>query len=139
MFILMFLTVGDIIGRQLSAAIPGAYELTQVGMVILVYFSLGYTQVKKGHIAVDVIVAKFPQRMQASVDAVIHVLTLGIYALVTWQLFVHCNRLYLSNQITGVLTAPLWPFAVIAGVGSALFMLAVLSDLVHSIVKAVGK
>ena len=137
LFLMMILTTGDVLGRRLFSPIPGTFELTELGMVILVFFSMGYTQVRKGHVNIDLIVAKFSTRVQALFDAVTYLIMLVLLVLVTWQLFAHANRLLATNNVTGVLGIPLYPIALLGAVGNIIFCLAVVVDLGKSVVKAV--
>jgi TRAP-type C4-dicarboxylate transport system permease small subunit len=143
LFALMFLTVGDVIGRKLSGSvsfmspIPGTFELTEFALIIIVFFSLGYTQVKGEHISIDIITSKFPKRGQAILDSIMSLLSLVMFGLVAWQGIVYAGRLIEGQNISGVLSIPQAPFAFVVAAGSIVYCLAMLVALLNNLSKAV--
>ena len=66
---LAVMTVLSILGRQLTAIglgpVRGDYELVANGCALAVFCFLPYCQLKRGHVTVDILVARFPARVQA--------------------------------------------------------------------------
>jgi len=59
--VLVLLTVADVVMRRFfNAPIGGTFELTQVLLGIIVFFSFSYCAIKGGHIVLDVLVTRFP-------------------------------------------------------------------------------
>lgn len=143
LFALMFLTVGDVIGRKLAGTvsfmnpIPGTFELTEYALIIIVFASLGYTQIKGEHISIDIITTKFPKRGQYILDSFMSLVSLGMFGLVAWQGIVYARRLIEGNNISGVLSIPQAPFAFIVAAGSIIYCLAMLVYFLTNIAKAV--
>ena len=54
------LTFVSVIMRFLGSPVLGDVELVQLSMVVLIMGGLAYTQEKEDHIAVDILVNKFP-------------------------------------------------------------------------------
>ena len=67
---IVVLTVGNIFSRNLWAPIKGMVELVGFCGAIAAAFALGFAQVKRAHIAVDVLVLKFSRRTQKLLSAV---------------------------------------------------------------------
>ena len=139
LFAMMVLTTGDVLGRHLIKPIPGAYELTEIGMVVVVFFSLGYTQIRKGHVNIDLIVSRFSARVQGIFDSLTYLITLLLLILLTRQLWAHADRLLSTHSVTGVLAIPLYPIAIIAAIGCLIYILAVMLDLLVAVIKVVSK
>jgi TRAP-type C4-dicarboxylate transport system permease small subunit len=143
LFALMFLTVGDVIGRKLAGSIsffnpiPGTFELTEYALIIIVFASLGYTQLKGEHISIDIITSRFPKRGQAILDSLLTLVGLVMFGLVAWQGIVYAGRLMEGNNVSGVLSIPQWPFALIVAAGSIIYCLALLAFFLNSVAKAV--
>jgi TRAP-type C4-dicarboxylate transport system permease small subunit len=143
LFALMFLTVGDVIGRKLSGSIsffnpiPGTFELTEFALIIIVFASLGYTQVRGEHISIDVITSRFPKRGQAVLDSFMSLVGLVMFGLVAWQGTVYAGRLSEGNNVSGVLSIPQSPFALIVAAGSIIYCLAMLVDFLRNLTKVV--
>lgn len=143
LLLLMFLTVGDVIGRYLVGfvpgfgSIPGAFELTEFMLAIAVLTAIGYTQVKGEHISIDIFTSKFSPKVQAVIDTLTHLFSLIIFVLVTWQTVKYAQLLYESHDVSGVLRLPVYPFLIVAAIGSFMFSLAMLSSFLKSLKKAV--
>ena len=56
---MIVLTCANIFSRLFWIPIQGAYELMGLMGAIVVSFALGYTQIKRGHIAVNILVNSF--------------------------------------------------------------------------------
>lgn len=143
LLMLMFMTVGDVIGRYLAGRIPGfgpisgSFELTEFMLVIIVLTSIGYTQVKGEHISIDILVSKFSPRVRAIIDSITNFLSLVIFILVTWQSIRYAQLLYASHDVSGVLRLPVYPFLIVVAAGTFMFCLAMLTTFLQSLKKAV--
>lgn len=143
LLLLMFLTVGDVIGRYLVGfvpgfgPIPGAFELTEFMLAIAVLTAIGYTQVKGEHISIDIFTSKFSPRLQSIIDSLTNFFSLVIFVLVTWQTVKYAQLLYESHDVSGVLRVPVYPFLIVAAIGSLMFCLAMLSSFLKSLKKAI--
>ena len=66
---LAVMTVVSIIGRTFTWAglgpVQGDYELVANGCALAVFSFLPYCQLKRGHVAVDILTSRFPKRVQA--------------------------------------------------------------------------
>ena len=143
LLLLMFLTVADVVGRYLVGIIPGfgpvpgSFELTEFMLAVIVLTAIGHTQMKRGHISIDILVSRFSPRVQAILDTVTDFVTLAMFALVTWRTIKYAQLLYESNDVSGVLRLPVYPFLFVASIGTFMFCLAMLSSLLQSLKKAV--
>jgi TRAP-type C4-dicarboxylate transport system permease small subunit len=139
LFLIMVLTFSDVTGRFFSNPIHGTYELTGVGLALLVFFSLGYTQLKKGHVTVDMIMDKCPPRVQAVIDTLLYFIFLILVILTSWQLVENALRLYKGNDVTVDLGLPVYIFSLLASFGVLLFALTILLDFLKSLSKVMKR
>jgi TRAP-type C4-dicarboxylate transport system permease small subunit len=143
LLLLMFLTVADVVGRYLVGIIPGlgpvpgSFELTEFMLAVIVLTAIGHTQMKRGHISIDILVSRFSPKVQAILDCVTDFCSLAMFALVTWRTVKYTQLLYESNDVSGVLRLPVYPFLAVASIGTFMFSLAMLSTLLQSVKKAV--
>ncbi len=143
LFILIFLTVGDIIGRKFAGVvsfmnpIPGTFELTEYALIVIVFASIGYTQLRGEHISIDVVTSHFPKRAQAILDCIMYLACIAMFALVAWQSFIYAGRLHAGNNVSAVLKIPQYPFAIVIGIGSIIYCLAVLLSFLVSLARAI--
>ena len=115
---MMILTIFDVIGRYFfNSPITGAYEITQVMMVTVVFLFLGYTQAQKGHISIDFVIRLLPQKMRMAIDIVTHLVSLFIMILIGWMNILRCLELMRINEVTPILHVPISPFFLILAIG----------------------
>jgi TRAP-type C4-dicarboxylate transport system permease small subunit len=131
---MMFLTAADVILRRaINKPITGSYELIQFMMVITVSLGLSYTALHKGHVTLDIVTSKFPDRARGIVDSVVGLLGLGVAALMTWQACIYITTIQKSQLTSTVLLVPMYPFVAVAAFGLAFFSLVLLLHLLEFI------
>lgn len=140
LFLMMLLTTGDVAGRYfLNKPITGTYELTGLGLALIIFFSLGITQLKKDHIAIDFAVKKFPEKVQHSLHAITYCALFILLLLTSWQLVEYTMRIWQGGDLTGDLGLPLFIFTILASIGTLFFALSILLDIFKSLLKVVQK
>jgi TRAP-type C4-dicarboxylate transport system permease small subunit len=136
-FSLMLLTTGDIIGRIFSAPILGAFELSGLALAISVFLSMAATQRHKGHAAIGLIVDHLPKKIQAFVEALIHLVTMLLIFFITWQLIKYGYTQKIGNYVTSDLSLPVYIFVWISALGMLVYFLTLVADFFKSIHKLV--
>ena len=132
--VMMFLTGTDVTLRYIfNRPIAGAYELTELMMVILVFWCLSYTQLEKGHVAIDLVFSRLPKRVQVITDVIVYCLCLGLFTLLVWQSVVQAKSKLASGLVTGTLTIPVWPFYLVVAFGCLIMWLLLLIELLGSL------
>ena len=131
----MFLGVGDVIGTQfLGAPLPGAKELTESTMVLIVFGALAYAQIQRSHIRVELLYTRMGPRTQAAMDVVADLAALLFFSLLLWQAI---NEVQLSIQFgeatVGLIRFPLYPARIILAAGTALLIVRLLIDLAQDL------
>ena len=128
---MMLLTVCDVIGRYaFNSPITGAYEITEIMMVTAVFFLIPYTQEKKGHIAVDLVVILLPKKLRILIDIITHTLSLLLFILIAWMNVVRSIELMRRNEYTPILEIPVSPFVLVVAFGALLFCFEIVRDLI---------
>ncbi len=132
--LLMFLTVGDIIGRyMLNQPVPGTFELTEISMVFIVFLALGIAHHEHEHISLDLAYNFFPPWLKQAVDLLVALISLAVIAAITWQLYLYSLRMLEGGYTTAVLRLPIHPFVLVAVVGTTAYALAIITDCGDSI------
>lgn len=134
LFFMMCLTTFDVIGRSLlQHPIRGAFELTGIFLLIMVFCSLGYTQLKGDHVSIDFLTSKFPKGLQKLLSVVFSVIMFVLLLLTAWQLILFYGRI--GNQTVGDLSLPLDIFAIVAAIGIFVFAITLLLNIVQTVMK----
>jgi len=136
---MMVLVVGNILLRIIWKPVFGTYDVVGFIGAILVAFAIAYCAVKKGHIAVEIMVTRFSQRVQGIIGSITGILGLGIFALVTWQCLVLGNNMWRLGELSMSAHMPFYPYIYGVGFGCALLCLVILIDLGKSLAKVVKR
>jgi TRAP-type C4-dicarboxylate transport system permease small subunit len=136
---MMLMVGGNILLRFFGKPVLGVYDWTGLIGTILVALALGYCGIRKNHVRVEFIVARFPQRAQAVVDSITGILSLGLFALAAWQTLVLGNDMWQKGDVSITVQAPFHPFVYTIAFGCALLWLVILVDTMKSLIKAVKK
>lgn len=134
---MMLLTVGNILLRIIWKPIVGTYDYVEFIGATLVAFAIAYCAVRKGHISVELVVTRFPQRIQGIIGTIVGVLSLGIFGLVTWQSLLYATDAFRQGDVSMGALKPFYPYIYAMAFGTALLCLVIVVDLGKALVKAV--
>ena len=127
---LMLLMVANIIIRLFGVTIQGAYELSELIVVVPVAFGLGYTALYKGHVAVNIVASRLSPLARIIAQSFNLIVGAGIWAVVFWaSVSIIPKKMQLGEQ-TEVLGFPYLPFRIAWVIGLALLCLVLLFNLV---------
>jgi TRAP-type C4-dicarboxylate transport system permease small subunit len=131
MGLMTLLTVVDVFMRYVfNAPITGATEVSELMMVVLVFPALAWIALERSHIRVDLLVVKWPRRVQLMVEIVTLLLALGTYVIITWQSFLESMEV---REATSLLEVPEAPFHWVMTLGFAILCLAIISLMVENV------
>ena len=130
---MVLLTCGNILLRIVWVPIPGTFELMGFFGAVTAAFALGYTQLRRGHIAVDVLIGRFSRRTRRALDAVNSLVCMIFFAVVAWQIGLKATVLMRSGEVTETLRVAYHPFTYGVAVGCGALALVFFADLVRAI------
>jgi TRAP-type C4-dicarboxylate transport system permease small subunit len=126
---MMFLTFVDVLLRYIfNLPVPGATELIEFMMGIVVTFSVAYTAHKKSHIGVDLVLVRLKENTRKIIGIVTSFLTLILFILICWQTYILIGEDYQSTLESAVLYIPVYPFIVIVTIGFVILCLVLLAE-----------
>lgn len=116
---MMLLTTADIVLRAFRHPIPGAYEIVGLLGSLAVSFSLAYTSIEKGHIAVEFLVNRLAAPTQSLISAANALVATLLFAVITWQSLLYGTDFLLRGEVSMTIQMPIYPFVygVAAGCG----------------------
>jgi len=112
--IMMLLVCTNIVSRLFGRPIMGTVEMIEIMMVVVVAFSLPYGSLTKSHIAVDFVMRKLNQRIQAAIDFITVLVSIGLFGLVAWRCAKLALRLWQMGELSLTLWIPLFPLLYVA-------------------------
>ncbi len=138
--LIMFLTTFDVIGRALfNHSITGAYELTELGSAIVIFFTLAVTHKYKEHVAVGFLVDKLSAKKKAMIEGLVDLFIFVLILIMSFQLINEAMRLMERGTTTTDLGLPIYTFILIVSIGSFIFAFVALANGIKSMIEAVKK
>lgn len=129
---MMLLSTADVVLRLFGKPIPGAYELVGFIGTIIVSFALGFTSLEKGHIAVELLYRKLPQRTQLAIETFTNTVSFLFFGLITYQAFIYALDMRKSGEVSPTLQMPVYPFIFGMSFGFGLLCLILIAESIKS-------
>jgi TRAP-type C4-dicarboxylate transport system permease small subunit len=133
---MMLITVTDVVGRSAFLhPLEGASEMVGLLLVIGATWGMGYCQLNKMHIRINI----FTEKMSPRNQNIFLILTYLVSSLaaggVAWQGFIKTAHYITATrgQITNVLEIPFWPFWLFMTIGFTWVCFIFLIELVRSV------
>ena len=111
MVAMIALTCANVFLRFVWIPISGTFELMGYFGAVITAFAMGYTQIRKGYISVDIVVLGFKKRTQNVLNAINAIICSGFFVLATWQIAKYAGNLRETEEVTETLQIIYYPFA----------------------------
>jgi len=136
MVAMLALIVADVItAKALKWPIPGGIEMVGFLGVIVIAFSIAYTQVLHGHIEVEFLTTRLPRTAEKVVACIVYFFGIALFALLAWKSFDYGHSLYVSREVSMTHEIPFYPFVYGIGFCSISVFLVLLLQLLRTVVK----
>ncbi|MEW5898378.1 MAG: TRAP transporter small permease subunit [Bacillota bacterium] len=139
LMIMMLLSVANIILRLAHRPLGGTAEAVGWLAAITAAFALGYTQLHRGHVAIDLFVARLPARPRAGIAAAASFAAAAFFALAAWRVGVLAHRLGQLGKLSETMHVSYYPFTYAVAFGLACLALILLMDLLKAGKEVFGK
>lgn len=131
--VMMLLSATDVVLRRFGKPIPGAYELVGFLGTIVVSFALAFTSMEKGHIAVELLVEKLPQRAQLTIESFCSLMGALLFGMLSYKAIRYALDIKESGEVSSTLQMPIYPFIFGMSVGFSLLFLLLIADFIKSL------
>jgi len=110
LFAMMCLTFADVIGRKfIDNSLAGAVELTEIFMMLMIYFALPLASIASEHIVFDLLDRVLPPALLRWQKALSHGLTALVFFGAAWVVKDRAARALAYGDTTATLLISLWP------------------------------
>lgn len=110
LFLMMMLTFIDVIGRYVfSSPLPGAFEITELAMGILIFAGLPLISARDGHVSVNILDGLLGARVIQARAVAMDLLMAGCLAVLGWVLWHKAGQLAGYGDATAYLHLPIAP------------------------------
>lgn len=110
--VLTLTTVASVVGRNLNfiglGPIPGDFELVEAGAAFAVFTFLPWCQLNRGHVTVDLFLARLGRRRNAAVDVIGNLLMTVAATTIAWRLALGLIDKQRYGETSFILQFPLW-------------------------------
>lgn len=134
-FATMFIMAADVSARFFKFPLPGAVELAEIALGLMVFLGWAYTQEQKGHITIDLLYNILPLRLQRLLSLINPIFGLVLFGIIAWQGVEFAIYSKVSGEITENLCLPVWPFKLIIVLGAVCFCLQLILNVVDAFLK----
>jgi TRAP-type C4-dicarboxylate transport system permease small subunit len=126
---LMGLVLFDVLMRYvLRLPFLGAYELTELAMVLIVFLGLAYTGATGGHVAVDVFARLLERPGLRWFGVAVNLAGAGLLGVISWRTVLHAIESGARGEATNMMRIPHQPFELVAAACTALFAAVLLAQ-----------
>src|SRR4051812_43727466 len=111
LFGMMVLTFFDVVGRYLlNKPIRGAFEVTELGLLVLIFAGLPLVSHADEHVTMDFIDRMLPAQAVRAWIRFMHAVCAAIMFFLAWQVWIKAERISSYNDTTDVLRILIGPF-----------------------------
>lgn len=130
--LMMVLSCADIFMRYLfSRPITGTYDIVGLSGAVLAAFSLPYTMLKKGHVAVEILIQSLSRGKQLVIETFSHLLGISLFLVLVWQAVLLSRDMKAAGEVTPTLLLPFYPIVYCMALCFFFLSLAILVNLLH--------
>lgn len=116
----------DVVIRKFGGNVKGAYEITERLLMCMVFSGLAYTESKRGHIYVTMLLGAFPRALRFGIFGLMQLASTAMSFYVAYAAYSQTLVSLKTKTCTTVLQIPLYPFYAIESVCMVLFGIALL-------------
>jgi TRAP-type C4-dicarboxylate transport system permease small subunit len=136
---MLFLSCADIVLRLFSMPIYGVYDMVSFLGAIAVSFAIAQTSIENGHVAVSLVVSKFPERVRAGTRAAVNLLVLAFFIVIAWESYLYASDLWASGEISPTIQLPYYPIVYGIAFGAVAVCLVLLLAFAENLAKVFRK
>lgn len=131
---IMFIGAADIAATLLNFPIPGAHELIQALMVVVIFLALPEVEARRQHITVDMLTQKLRPTLRRVLGVVNDLLSLLFFSAMAWQGWIlFWNSWKIREYAPGLIPFPVYPSKVLFAVGVTLASIVIVVNLLRSL------
>jgi TRAP-type C4-dicarboxylate transport system permease small subunit len=134
-FIALLAVIGtaDSIGTQIfNAPVPSALEISQAGLVVVVFMGLAYAQRRRAHVAVDIFTGRFEGKMKMAFTGLALIAAITFFSFVAWRSGISAlASIAVDERSWGLTRFPIWPSKIALFIGCIIAGLESIRQFVH--------
>lgn len=114
----MLLVVGNVLMRQIfNKPILGTFEIAGYLTAMGISFALARCAFENGHIALEYLVNKIPNKLQMGADIIVNAISLFFWIFTSWHLIKYGQSLMASKVVSPTAQVPVYLVVYLIGIG----------------------
>ena len=130
---MMCVTVLDVFLRAFAEPLTGTFEIVSWLAAVTAAFSLGYTQLYKQHVAIDLFVKRLGPRACSIIGAAVDVVSVGLFVAVSYKMFSYAGSVRASGSLSETMKVIYYPWVYLVAVGCLGLVIALVASFAHSL------
>ena len=115
--------------RVFTVPFGATVEVVSWGAAIITVFSLGATQISKGHVSIDLITNKFPKIVQRVLDIIFTILSIAFFSVAAYQMYKY--GVSLRGSLSSTLRMEYWGLVIVVAFGFISLITTLLINLLY--------
>jgi TRAP-type C4-dicarboxylate transport system permease small subunit len=135
-FMLFIVSISVILRMTLNRPIVMVYEGVELGMIILVFLGMAYTQRRGKNASVILFYSRFPERVRMYLDSIVLFLSACFWGLLTWQSLLRTIKSWqMMESSIAVVSFPQYPGWTMIPLGAGFLTIELLLQFYKSLLK----
>ena len=130
-FMMVIGVVDTLSVKLVGEPLPGYFELTEVSMVLIIFFSLAYVQQERRHISMTALTESLPPKVQRPLQVLALLVSIFATFVITWA---GCSAAWSSVRVgewyPGLVQFPVYPWKAALVLGAGILLIKLIADLV---------
>ena len=112
LMLLMIVTFIDVTGRYLfSAPLPGAFEMTEIMMAMLIFAGLPLVSRANQHVTVNLIIGLLSPKIRHFQRLITQIIMTLVFGVMAWRMWIKAVEMLVQGDETAYLLIPIAPVA----------------------------
>jgi TRAP-type C4-dicarboxylate transport system permease small subunit len=125
--------------RPIGSPLKGAYELVGFFGALVVALPLGYAQINRSHISVDILATRYSKRTKRVMNTISSVVCMVFFILVAWQTADYATAIWKRGETSETLRIIYHPFVYLVAFCCLLLSFVLLIDFLKSLIPGKGE
>ncbi|MDI7260848.1 MAG: TRAP transporter small permease [Thermodesulfobacteriota bacterium] len=125
--------------RSMGSPLTGAYELVGFFGALVVALTLGYGQITRSHISVDILANRYSKRIKRMIHAINSFVCMIFFVLVAWQSAVYATTIWKRGETSETLRIIYYPFVYVVAICCLLLAFVLMIDFLKSFLSEKGE
>jgi TRAP-type C4-dicarboxylate transport system permease small subunit len=123
----------NMVMRPLGTPLKGTYELVGFTGALTIAFALGYAQITRAHIAVDILATRYSKRTLRVMNSISSLMGTIFFILVAWQVSTFATTIWKRGETSETLRIIYHPFIYAVALCCLLLAFVLFMDLLKSL------